>query len=466
MAWFPPAALVARVVGATVGRRRFHRGAAAGAVAALAAYGGAAIAFEPQVAPAARLVVGCASAAATVVFALLAVCEWRAGLVAAALALAIGASGAFLAVVEAVEAAVTRSVARDLGHVVVTEYGLDFDEDRGIAGTIAQVPGVRAIAPYVHVPLVAVPVDHAGAPAGPPVTCVGRGVAPPHVGEVPDPVEVAPFDAGHLPRVVLGAGLARRLRVVPGDRLTLAAPADVDGTGRTGPPRAAAVEVAGIVTRGLATLDDRGLWLHLSTAQALAFGRRRVSGLAVFADDPGRARALARAIARRLPPRFRVISFDEAFAGFFAEVRRFRAVGAVLGLLLTLAGAGLFGAVLRLLVHRVGRTLGVLARLGLSPRHGRIVFAATVAAVAVAGGVAGTGLALGLSHAASMALRSVEGRLTGYEGIALADVAAGVVGPIAAASVVAVSTAVVVPLSRRSPRARSHADRAAPPYTC
>lgn len=369
-----------------------------------------AIAFVPSWSAPLRLFVGVSGCSALSFAALAAVLALRPALVAFGASQLVATVTAFAALVTTVEDTVVDALARDAGHVVVTEYGLDFDEDAEVAARLERLGGVRSIVPFVDVALSVVVVDGAGEAAGPALAAIGRGLGRPHVGSPPRQLAVRPADRGQPPQVVLAEGLARRLGAQVGSRLRLAVPAPAgDGRG-LGRPRMAEVVVAGFDRTGIAALDDRGLWMDLSAAQVVAFGERRVSGLAIHLDEPDRAPAFAAAAANLLPARFRVVPYQEAFAGFHAELAVFRAVGVAVGGMLLLAAAGLAGAALRLSALHFFRSLARLEVLGLDPAAGRVLWSAYVLAIALAGAAAGIVCAAGY---AAVAAKAAMGQVVG-----------------------------------------------------
>ena len=163
-----------------------------------------------------------------------------------------------------------------------------FDVDRGLLERVAAVPGVRAASPRVvgH-GLVGneersdvarlLGVDPSGESRATPVVEgveEGRWLAP------------TPREESRPREAVLGADLARRLRVGTGAELVVVLEAADGSLGND------LLEVVGVVR----TLDRMGVWLHLDDARRIMALEGRAHALLVRTDDPDAARETAEAI--------------------------------------------------------------------------------------------------------------------------------------------------------------------------
>jgi putative ABC transport system permease protein len=97
-----------------------------------------------------------------------------------------------------------------------------------------------------------------------------------------------------MPRVLLGAGLAARLRVGPRDV------ASVITYSESGSLTAADVQVAGVFESGVIEYDERALLMPLALAQEL-LATTALSSIVVTVRDPAGLDALAPALGRVLP---------------------------------------------------------------------------------------------------------------------------------------------------------------------
>jgi lipoprotein-releasing system permease protein len=215
-----------------------------------------------------------------------------------------------------------------------------------------------------------------------------------------------PAQPDAAPTIAVGRQLARRLGVVPGDRLRVVAPTALDGTAAplSEPPRAASFVVTCELDTGLSEFDERLAFVHLTAAQALLFGEGRVTGIELELHEAEAAVAVARdaeqALHRlpvgdpSLPPRFRAGSWVDQVGGVLDLVRQIRTVvSLVLMLLLVVAGGALISALL-LLVRRHRHLLAVLGMLGTAPRVVFVVFEAVGVLAGLIGSLLGALLGL------------------------------------------------------------------------
>ena len=159
---------------------------------------------------------------------------------------------------------------------------------------------------------------------------------------------------------LLASGLAGSLGVRPGDTVTLVA-TTADGT-----LDALDVEVAGIVTTGVAELDTRFLKLPLAAAQRLV-GTDSVSDLLIALDDTRATDGAAAAVRAALSghrPALAVTPWNER-APFYTQVRGlylgiFVFLGAVVGVLVVLAASN---TLVMAVMERV-REIGTLRAIG------------------------------------------------------------------------------------------------------
>jgi len=184
---------------------------------------------------------------------------------------------------------------------------------------------------------------------------------------------------------VVGTRLAQRLDVRVGERVVVLA----HGGGRT---ESVPFTVVGILTTGLASLDERSMIVSIADAQRLA-GANAVTEIAVALPRGQPQAATAAALRERLGLPFEVLTFDQANP-FVAGMIRGSTVEMMVWMLLLalLAGFGVANTVLFSVLERT-REFGVMLSLGTTPRRlAALVVAESVLASAVgfaAGSVAG-----------------------------------------------------------------------------
>lgn len=210
-------------------------------------------------------------------------------------------------------------------------------------------------------------------------------------------------------RVVLGEGLARSLKAVPGSGLTLLA------STTEGALNALDVTVAGIFSTGVPDIDKRLLYTDIHTAQQLLV-TQRVSSLGVFLDR----RAATGAVQQRLQdawPQLQVQTWvDQAF--FYRSVkalynRIFGALGLIIGVIVVFVVAN---AMAMAVIERT-REIGTLRALGTLPAQ--LVRSFALEGVLLGGVGAALGAVLALAVTAGLLVFPVQmppppGRSVGY----------------------------------------------------
>ena len=206
--------------------------------------------------------------------------------------------------------------------------------------------------------------------------------------------------------VVLGAGLARQLRVGPGDELVVFLEAADGSLGND------LLQVVGVVNTGNAMVDRGTAYLHLSDAQWVAALDGDVHEVALKASDPGQAPELAAALRARLDTVLSDLRIRAPWSGEAPDlvVQPWQEVLPGLSQMLRVSeDSYFFMYVITYLVAAVGivntqrmsaqerrREFGVLVAVGMSPYRllGVLVVEALVLGVlgAVLGGVIGGGI--------------------------------------------------------------------------
>ncbi|MCK6426559.1 MAG: ABC transporter permease [Burkholderiaceae bacterium] len=191
--------------------------------------------------------------------------------------------------------------------------------------------------------------------------------------------------------VMLGAGLARSLKAVPGSGLTLLA------STTEGALNALDVTVRGVVSTGVPELDQRLVYTDLATAQQLLV-TPRVSSLGVYLDRMASTAPLR----DRLATAFAALELRtwEQQAPFYRSVRAlynriFGALGLIIGVIVVFVVAN---AMAMAIVERT-REIGSLRALGTLPGQMQRVLALEGLLLGAAGSAAGAGVALAVSAA-------------------------------------------------------------------
>lgn len=246
--------------------------------------------------------------------------------------------------------------------------------------------GVRAVAPVLQ--------------GGATLTAHGRSVGGEALGIEPESYlavselegtlvrgSLQPFRSGP-DHVLVGTGLAERLRLDPGDRMTVQVR-----------DRTRQLTVAGLFETGIGDLDRGRVYISLSAARSL-FGRPHgLSYLQVDLEDPTAAPALARHMEPVL--RHDVASWQEREKTWLEVFRALRMSSAiVLASLLLVAGLGMFNT-LAMLAMEKAREIAVLRSMGYRARDIQAIFVWQGVLLAGIGSALGCALGIGLTAAIS-----------------------------------------------------------------
>jgi lipoprotein-releasing system permease protein len=289
--------------------------------------------------------------------------------------------------------------ARILGvaaHVQITGPDNSLAGWQAVAAKARADPRIVAAAPYVNgQAMLALDGNVRGA--------LVRGIDPRLESEVADVARH--MVAGELDRlqpgefgIVLGAELARALRAVPGDRVTVIAPQGL-------------VTPAGVMPRlkqfrvlGMFRVDhfeyDNGLALvNLADAQRLYQLGDRVSGVRLKLADLFESRAVARDLYRLLGGDVMISDWTRSHANFFRAVEiEKRMMFIILTLIVTVAAFNVISTLVMVVTEKQS-DIAILRTLGAAPRSVMKIFVVQGAVIGVLGtllGVAG-GVALALN---------------------------------------------------------------------
>ena len=280
--------------------------------------------------------------------------------------------------------------------------GLRMDDWRTALKIIRQQPGVVAAAPEV--------ISQAGITAG---QDYGEGVN--LVGFDPDtgahsvtslPQAIRQGDLSFRTTkpnidggILLGARLASRLSVYPGDVVTLVpvTQAKVNPALGVAVPRFWRFEVTGLFDTGMFQYDNQFVVVKREVAQKFTGLGDAVSGIAVRVDDPDRAPLIGEQIEHRLGYPYRSLDWQTQNASLFSALQLEKlAMGLIIFFIMVVAAFNIVGT-LTMVVADKTREIGILRAMGLtSPAVARVFLLQG----AVIGGVGtAVGLATGLTVA-------------------------------------------------------------------
>ncbi len=200
--------------------------------------------------------------------------------------------------------------------------------------------------------------------------------------------------------VVLGARLADRLGVEPGDSVRIASPAGGTLNSALGSavPRVYLFEVTGTFRSGLFEYDDKYVYMSLERAQEFAGLGSAVTGVEVRTPTRSDASQVAIHLYDVLGFPYRTIDWREQNRTLFSALSLQKRAMATILLLIVVVAAFNIVSTLTMVVANKTREIGILRAMGLTTRSiGRIFLAQGVAI-----GVAGTGLGLVLGIATAL----------------------------------------------------------------
>jgi lipoprotein-releasing system permease protein len=164
-------------------------------------------------------------------------------------------------------------------------------------------------------------------------------------------------------RIILGAGLARALRVRVGDRIEIWSPAMAERAEKGKAPLPAEFEVCAVIVTGFTEVDNAAALIPLRRFREIWNLGPRAHGLTLRLKQP----ALAEAIAGRLAvghPELRFRPWQDIKKDFLAAIRFEKTMLFFLMFIITLVASFSIGSTLFSAVIRRSREVGVLASLG------------------------------------------------------------------------------------------------------
>ena len=164
-------------------------------------------------------------------------------------------------------------------------------------------------------------------------------------------------------RIILGAGLARALRVRVGDRIEIWSPAMAERAEKGKAPLPAEFEVCAVIVTGFTEVDNAAALIPLRRFREIWNLGPRAHGLTLRLKQP----ALAEATAGRLAvghPELRFRPWQDIKKDFLAAIRFEKTMLFFLMFIITLVASFSIGSTLFSAVIRRSREVGVLASLG------------------------------------------------------------------------------------------------------
>jgi lipoprotein-releasing system permease protein len=196
--------------------------------------------------------------------------------------------------------------------------------------------------------------------------------------------------------ILLGARLAERLTVYPGDIVTLvpAKPPPVNRALGVGVPRYWRFEVTGTFDTGMFLYDNQFVVISREAAQRFTGLGDAVSGIEVRLADPWQAPAIGRRLETELGYPYRALDWQQQNASLFSALQLEKlAMGLIIFFIMVVAAFNIVGT-LTMVVAEKTREIGILKAMGLGAGAVARVFLAQGAIIGLTG--VGLGLVAGL----------------------------------------------------------------------
>jgi ABC-type lipoprotein release transport system permease subunit len=256
-----------------------------------------------------------------------------------------------------------------------------------VSGILADDPAVEAVLPRVFASGLASSADGSSG-----VTITGIDPAAERSTSLLDNKLIAGdfFEKGAPNGAVIGQGVARKLKLAPGEKFVIMA----QGAHST-EIESILVRVVGIMQTGLDDIDQVAIFVRLPTAQQLLRLHGRVHQIAVMLSDPADADDVARRLKARLPAGTETLTWDELMPGLRDFIRIDDAGSYLFNAIFFLIIAFMVLNTLLMSVLERRREFALLDAMGLTPA--RRFLLVTLEAIWIAALASVAGLVLGYS---------------------------------------------------------------------
>ncbi len=275
------------------------------------------------------------------------------------------------------------------GHLNLAAAGRSLDDFDNVAAEVAKVKGVVDVYPTVDGSVMATAARYA---AGAQVHAIRRE-------DLAKNRLIRILGGGNLDQfagrsaVAIGSRLAERLHVKVGDTVTLIQPQN-SCTVLGCIPRSKTYDVIAIFEVGMSIYDERIVYMPLEAGQLFFQAKNAASALVITADNPDDVFPIGRAIFEATGSRFRIIDWQQQYAGYFAwlDVQR-NVLALIMALIVVVAALNVISGQV-LLVRDKTREIAILRTMGATRGAVLRIFLMCGIGVGVVGTAAGVGLAV------------------------------------------------------------------------
>jgi len=196
--------------------------------------------------------------------------------------------------------------------------------------------------------------------------------------------------------LVLGARLAWKLGVKPGDKVTLISPKST-ATAFGSVPRMRAYPVAATVEVGMYEYDSSFIFMPIGAAQIFFRLPEAVPAIELMTEDPDRIDKIRDQIETAVGDKYRVHDWQQANSSFFNAIQVERNVMFLILTLIILVAAFNIISSMIMLVKDKGQDIAILRTMGATRGTVMRIFFLSGVSIGVAGTAAGFALGLGFS---------------------------------------------------------------------
>jgi lipoprotein-releasing system permease protein len=293
------------------------------------------------------------------------------------------------------------------GHIMVTSAGSGLTDYDALTRRVLTVPGVTQAAPIIEGQVMATTNGNS-------FGVLVRGMRRDDLAKM-DVVSKS-LSNGTLAgfsdeSVIIGEGLAERLRLAPGMNITLIAPrGNVTPFGVT--PRIKTYRIAGTFRIGMSEYDRSYIFMPLSEAQLYFNAGEAVGEVEVMIDDPDKAEQMVAPIGTAAGPYTRVLTWQDINSSFFDAIQVERNVMFLILTLIILVAALNIVSGLIMLVKDKSQDIAILRTMGAT--RGAVMRVFMIAGSSI--GIVGTtlGFVIGVAFCANIeTIRQALSHLTG-----------------------------------------------------
>ncbi len=196
--------------------------------------------------------------------------------------------------------------------------------------------------------------------------------------------------------ILVGARMARKNGLRPGDSITLVSPAG-NATAMGTLPRLKTYRIAGLFELGMALYDESFIYMPLDAAQIFFRLPDAVNAVEVFVDSPHEAAAAQRRLHSELGAGYRIVDWQRSNSSFLGAIEVERNVMfLILSLIILVASFNVLSGQV-MLVKNKGRDIAILRTMGATRGMIMRIFFVTGATIGLIGTL--LGFVIGLSFA-------------------------------------------------------------------